>query len=48
MPITLPELIDGAWFQRADLSIDFDTVVSYQSDIGTIEVAPDIHITKGE
>ena len=44
MPVSMDELIDGNWFSRTDVSIDFYQLVVYTGTVSLIGQAPDIHI----
>jgi len=46
MPVSMDELIDGNWFSRNDVSLDFYQLIVYTGAVGLIEHVPDIHITK--
>lgn len=45
MPVGMDELIDGNWFSRTDVSLDFYQLIVYTGTVGLIEHVPDIHIT---
>lgn len=45
MPVPMDELIDGNWYSRTDVSLDFYQLIVYTDTVPTIEVVPDIHIT---
>lgn len=44
MPVPMDELIDGNWFSRTDVSLDFYQLIVYTGTVTLIESAPDIHI----
>lgn len=48
MPVSMDELIDGNWYSRTDVSLDFYQLIVYTDTISMIEVAPDIHIKTNE
>ena len=44
MPVSMDELIDGNWFSRADVSLDFYQLIVYTDTVPLIGSVPDIHI----
>lgn len=45
MPVSMDELIDGNWFSRTDVSLDFYQLIVYTGTVPLIESVPDIEIT---
>ena len=45
MPVSMDELIDGNWFSRTDVSLDYYQLIVYTDTVPIIESVPDIHIT---
>lgn len=43
-PSYVPELIDGNWYERSDVEIEFYALVEYFNEVGTIAQVPNITI----
>lgn len=48
MPVSLDELIDGRWYKRTDISVDFYQLIVYTGEVSVMEEPPEIEIMTDE
>ena len=48
MPTNFNELIDGRWYERTDISIDFYQLIVYTGEVPTMEEPPEIETLTDE